>query len=100
MVRKRIPHLAAIVAIASLFVPQTTHAAPLQTGPWRAWLDSPGGELPFEVELSRNGDTWQAVIFNGEKKVAILKMINKKRTPSLIGLILLLPCRSAVIMGS
>src|SRR5262249_11500437 len=44
--------------------------APLPAaGPWRAWLDSPGGELPFGLTLSRDsanaGAAWHAEIEDG-----------------------------------
>ena len=40
-------------------------------GPWRGWLDSPGGELPFEMELARADSGWKAWVFNGEQKIDI-----------------------------
>jgi thiol-disulfide isomerase/thioredoxin len=46
---------------------------------WRAWLDSPGGELPFQLELQRQ-DTpdaatdWQAWIHNGSERIEIPKV--------------------------
>lgn len=40
-------------------------------GSWRAWLDSPGGELPFELDLRAAGDSWQAWIVNGDERIAV-----------------------------
>jgi thiol-disulfide isomerase/thioredoxin len=44
-------------------------------GPWRAWLDSPGGELPFGLDLHlrvRNGEfRWIAELVNGAEKIDI-----------------------------
>ncbi len=36
----------------------------LKTGAWRAWLESPGGELPFGLVLVQEGETWKAFIVN------------------------------------
>lgn len=43
----------------------------LQVGPWRAWLDSPEGELPFALEIARDGKKLSATIGNGEEKIAV-----------------------------
>jgi thiol-disulfide isomerase/thioredoxin len=43
----------------------------LHTGPWRAWLESPGGELPFGLEIERDGEQITAVITNGEERIAV-----------------------------
>lgn len=43
----------------------------LTLGPWRAWLESPGGELPFELELSRELDRYQAWIINGAERIEV-----------------------------
>jgi thiol-disulfide isomerase/thioredoxin len=40
-------------------------------GMWHAWLESPGGELPFEIELSRKGEVWLAWIMNGSERLEI-----------------------------
>jgi len=45
--------------------------AQLQAGPWRAWLDSPGGELPFALEIERKGAKLSAKIGNGEESIAV-----------------------------
>ena len=70
-----------VLACASLHLGQAgTQAAPLeqplQPGIWRAWLDSPGGELPFQLELSgqpgqpgASGGQLQAVIHNGPERI-------------------------------
>ena len=39
-------------------------------GPWRAWLDSPGGELRFGLDLSV-GDSPVATVSNGSEAVAV-----------------------------
>jgi len=45
--------------------------AVLKTGAWRAWLDSPGGELPFTLEIARTGTKLAATIGNGEERIAV-----------------------------
>ncbi len=42
-----------------------------RTGPWRAWLDSPGGELPFGFELTSTDGEWAARIVNGPERLEI-----------------------------
>ncbi len=41
------------------------------TGRWRAWLDSPGGELPFGLHLKQSGDGWSAWLMNGEERIEV-----------------------------
>ena len=42
-------------------------AAPL-TGVWRAWLDSPGGALPFGLEFDGTDQAW---ILNGDERLPV-----------------------------
>jgi thiol-disulfide isomerase/thioredoxin len=49
-------HAAAALLLALPLAAQT---------PWRAWLDSPGGELPFGLELGAD----RAVIHNGRERI-------------------------------
>ncbi len=63
--------------------PQEPAAAPAQTpaalaetarpvpGRWRAWLDSPGGELPFGLELADPADGLKAWWINGMERIEI-----------------------------
>jgi len=44
---------------------------PLSLGPWRAWLESPGGELPFGLELAQDGDALAAWILNGTERIPV-----------------------------
>lgn len=44
------------------------------TGQWRAWLDSPGGELPFGLKLKQTGDNWSAWLINGTERIEIPKV--------------------------
>ncbi len=41
----------------------------IQGGIWHAWLDSPGGELPFELEIQTG--PWKAWILNGEERMEV-----------------------------
>lgn len=43
----------------------------LAEGDWRAWLDSPGGELPFGLEVSRDGTELEVVIINGSERIGV-----------------------------
>jgi len=43
----------------------------LAEGEWRAWLDSPGGELPFGLEISQDGAETEVVIINGSERIRI-----------------------------
>ncbi len=41
-------------------------------GRWRVWLDSPGGDLPFLLEIRSEGDqSWQATVFNGPERLEV-----------------------------
>lgn len=55
-----------------LFLPQADAPAspevPLPSGVWRAWLDSPGGELPFGLELQHDQDGLRAWLVNGSDR--------------------------------
>jgi thiol-disulfide isomerase/thioredoxin len=41
------------------------------TGPWRARLVSPGGEIPFGLELEHDGEAWRATLVNGRERIAV-----------------------------
>ncbi len=44
---------------------------PLTAGMWRASLESPGGELPFGLELRKQGDKWRGAIHNGSERIPV-----------------------------
>ncbi|MFQ5463717.1 MAG: TlpA disulfide reductase family protein, partial [Phycisphaerae bacterium] len=46
-------------------------AAAPQPGPWHAWLDSPGGELPFGLELGGSAAAPMAFFLNGKERIAV-----------------------------
>ncbi len=43
----------------------------LRAGTWRAWLESPGGELPFKLEVADLNGTWKAWIGNAAERLAV-----------------------------
>ena len=46
-------------------------APPLENGRWRAWLDSPGGDLPFGLEIRENDGRLEATLINGEERIDV-----------------------------
>ena len=62
-----------VVALVVLLQADALHAdvrVP-KTGPWRAWLESPGGELPFDMTIERTGEDWRATIINGQEQIDV-----------------------------
>lgn len=49
-------------------------------GRWRAWLDSPGGELPFHIELTLDDDGARAVLLNPPERIAVAATTIEGRT--------------------
>ena len=47
------------------------NAAEPKTGPWHAWFDSPGGELPFGMILQKTDDGWASQIINGPERIKV-----------------------------
>jgi len=43
-------------------------------GPWRAWLDSPGGELPFRVDFRPMHGGLRVLISNGVEQIEVPKV--------------------------
>lgn len=43
----------------------------LRSGPWRAWLDCPGGAIPFGMELTKGEGGWSATIINGPERIDV-----------------------------
>ena len=46
-----------------------------RAGVWHAWLDSPGGPLPFGLELTQGTNGWTAVIQNGIERIEIDEVV-------------------------
>ncbi len=67
-----------LISLALLTAPVAAQVAPVDqspaSGPWRAWLDSPGGEIPFGLEILRDGTTWRATLMNGRERIAVPEM--------------------------
>ena len=47
----------------------------LPRGFWRAWLESPGGELPFVMEFYEEGDGRSVAILNGPERIVIPNVV-------------------------
>lgn len=45
--------------------------AELKTGPWRGVIQLQGQELPFNLELFKEGDQYKAYVKNGEEKILL-----------------------------
>jgi thiol-disulfide isomerase/thioredoxin len=58
--------------------------APLSPGHWRAWLDSPGGELPFGLELQQDKGGWRAFILNPPERIAVARVTLDKDKGQLV----------------
>jgi hypothetical protein len=41
------------------------------TGWWHAWLDSPGGELPFGLVITPSTNGFEAMVINGEERLRV-----------------------------
>lgn len=60
-----------MIALSCLVLAVSLSPADPATGLWRAWLDSPGGELPFGIELSKVEDRFEAMLLNGEERIPV-----------------------------
>lgn len=63
--------LSSSTVLLAMAAPIRAEAPRLQPGVWRAWLDSPGGELPFGLQLRQEEASWKASIFNGAERIEI-----------------------------
>lgn len=59
----------ALLLATQLTLPDGTPA--LGEGHYRAWLDSPGGALPFGLEMSGEPGHWQVHLVNGEERILV-----------------------------
>jgi len=70
--RRRYSKPTALLLLAlGLFACNDRSEPTLQTGPWRAWLVSPGGEVPFELTIAREHGELSSTIRNGEELVEV-----------------------------
>lgn len=60
-----------LVPVLLLAVAACSGPPRLEGGPWRAWLDSPGGDLPFGLEMTVEGARVAASILNGPERIPI-----------------------------
>ncbi len=74
-----------VAAAAQVADPPLPTTAPpghnLALGPWRAWLECPGGELPFGLEIGQDDRAqWQAFVVNGarQERVPIVNVVGDK----------------------
>lgn len=70
---------AAIVVLASCAAPSEDTLP----GKWRAWLDSPGGELPFGLELREVGVDLEASLINGTERIPVANVVREGETLTL-----------------
>ncbi len=56
----------------------------LQTGPWQASLQSPGGELKFGLEFRMADKEHRAWIINGEERIAVPQVVVAKQRINLL----------------
>jgi len=59
---------AALLALATVAVPPEHERF---AGSWRAWLDSPGGELPFSLQLTPDHNRPRAHVVNGPERIPV-----------------------------
>ena len=69
----------ALWGLCALTLAPSGHAAPspdpaaqgVKSGTYRAVLQSPGGELPFELDLAREGAAWVGYLVNGKERLRL-----------------------------
>lgn len=62
---------ARLVAALLLAIPAAAQGTMPRPGIWRAELSSPGGPLPFGLDLQQAGGRWQAFLINGEERIRL-----------------------------
>jgi thiol-disulfide isomerase/thioredoxin len=60
-----------LISLALLVTPQAFELEGPPDGPWHAWLECPGGELPFDLEFSSRVDGFHAAVLNGPERIEI-----------------------------
>ncbi|MEK6797993.1 MAG: TlpA disulfide reductase family protein [Planctomycetota bacterium] len=64
--------VASVASFAS--VSAATEPPSMDAGPWRAWLETPGGDLPFGLVFEGGGEAMKAWIVNGPERIEIPKV--------------------------
>jgi glutathione peroxidase-family protein len=59
-------------------VPSSGKISNLRSGPWHAWLDSPGGPIPFDLEIHETNGRFSATIRNGREFIDIPEVRQEK----------------------
>lgn len=70
----RFPLAACIAVLTTTCAARAAAPAEPQAGAWRAWLTTPGGELPFGLDLRRDGARWQCWIVNGAERIEVPRL--------------------------
>jgi len=65
------PGIVALAAASVLLGNAATAYAEPHLGAWRAWLDSPGGDLPFGLELGGTKAIETALLINGKERISV-----------------------------
>lgn len=65
--------LAVLLAVQTLVAQaeQAVAAARPPSGAWHAWLDCPGGRLPFELEFATSAGVLRATVHNGVERIPV-----------------------------
>jgi len=63
--------VAGFVTCASVSDARAAQNVEPAAGLWHAWMDCPGGELPFMLRLEKQGDAWHAQIVNGKERLTV-----------------------------
>ena len=61
--------LSAVLALSNTVATAADQPLEVRAGDWRFTFDTPLGEMPFNVELTQMGDTWQAAFINGPERM-------------------------------
>jgi thiol-disulfide isomerase/thioredoxin len=73
------PALSLALVVCCSCAGPSDEAAEIAVGPWRAWLDSPGGDLPFGLEISRDGEALRAFVLNDPERIEIPEISREGR---------------------
>ncbi len=66
--------LALLLASFAMLAACGSRSKELQPGAWRAVLELPGGELPFEVDVGREENGFVLTLVNGEERVRVTEV--------------------------
>lgn len=64
-------HLAFVITLLTCGCAPHAGDRPLHHREWQAWLESPGGELHFGLEIAAEGEGQTATLINGEERIPI-----------------------------